>query len=48
LFVFGVKKELVKEPSLYELTDSWFKWPIPKYANAEMSYDWGEPEGRNL
>jgi DNA (cytosine-5)-methyltransferase 1 len=48
LFVFGVKKELVKTPSLNSLNDLWFEWPTPEYPNAETSYDWGEPEGRNL
>lgn len=45
LFVFGVKKGLVSSPSLHTLNDSWFNWPVPAYPKAEMSYDWGEPEG---
>ncbi len=48
LFVFGVKKSLVKNTSLYTLNDLWFNWPVPTYPKAETSYNWGEPKGRGL
>lgn len=48
LFVFGVKKSLVKDTSLYTLNDLWFKWPVPTYPKAETSYNWGEPKVRVL
>lgn len=48
LFVFGVKKSLVKNTSLYTLNDLWFSWPLPTYPNAETLYNWGEPKGRGL
>ena len=46
LFVFGVRKRLVKETSLYMLNDLWFNWPLPTHPKAEISYNWGEPKGR--
>ena len=48
LFVFGVKKSLLKDTSLYALNDLWFNWPVPTYPKAEALYRWGEPEGRGL
>jgi len=48
LFVFGVKKNLVKDSSLYLLNDLWFNWPVPSHPKAEISYNWGEPKGRGL
>lgn len=48
LFVFGVKKSLVKDTSLYTLNDLWFNWPVPTYPKAETSFNWGEPKGRDL
>jgi len=48
LFVFGVKKNLVKDKSLNSLNDSWFNWPKAKYPDAEKSYNWGEPKGKDL
>ncbi|HLN71779.1 MAG TPA: DNA cytosine methyltransferase [Prolixibacteraceae bacterium] len=48
LFVFGVKKRLVKDTSLYTLNDLWFNWPVPTYPKAETSYNWGEPKGKSL
>ena len=48
LFVFGIKKGLLKDTSLYMLNDLWFNWPVPNYPKAVICYDWGEPEGRNL
>lgn len=48
LFVFGVKKNHVKDTSLYALNDLWFNWPVPTYPKAETSYNWGEPKGRAL
>jgi DNA (cytosine-5)-methyltransferase 1 len=47
-FVFGVKKSLVKDPTLYTLNDLWFNWPVPTYSNAESSYNWGEPNGKDF
>lgn len=48
LFVFGVRKNVVKDTSLYMLNDLWFTWPAPSYPKAEVSYNWGEPKGRGL
>jgi DNA (cytosine-5)-methyltransferase 1 len=48
LFVFGVRKSLVKDTSLHMLNDLWFNWPIPSHPKAEISYNWGEPKGRGL
>ena len=48
LFVFGVKKSLVKNTPLNTLNDLWFNWPIPSHPKAETSYNWGEPKGRGL
>ena len=48
LFVFGVKKSLIKDSTLYMLNDLWFNWPVPTYPKAETSYNWGEPKGRGL
>jgi DNA (cytosine-5)-methyltransferase 1 len=48
LFVFGVKKGLVKDESLYMFSDLWFNWPVEVYPNAEISFSWGEPKGREL
>lgn len=48
LFVFGIKKNLIRDISLFKIKDSWFNWPEPIYPNAEISYKWGEPKGRDL
>lgn len=48
LFVFGVRKSLIKDTSLYTLNDLWFNWPVPAFPKAETSYNWGEPKGRGL
>tara|TARA_R110002050_G_scaffold85135_1_gene181724 strand:+ start:10307 stop:11479 length:1173 start_codon:yes stop_codon:yes gene_type:complete len=48
LFVFGLKKSLVKDTSLFTFNDLWFTWPEPNYPKAEILYNWGEPKGRGL
>lgn len=44
LFVFGMKKSRVRNLEIDE--DDWFEWPQPKFPNASVSYNWGEPEDR--
>lgn len=48
LFVFGIRKNLVKDISLSMLNYLWFPWPKPTFPKAEISYNWGEPKGRAL
>ncbi|MEG9329167.1 DNA cytosine methyltransferase [Salinimicrobium catena] len=44
LFVFGMKKSRVSNLEINE--DDWFEWPQPKFPNASISYNWGEPKDR--
>lgn len=46
LFIFGIKRCLVKRNDLHMLANSWFDWPSPLYPKAETKYKWGEPAGR--
>jgi DNA (cytosine-5)-methyltransferase 1 len=46
LFVFGIRKKMVKEIALNNRSiydDSWFPWPKPIFPDALQKYDWGEP-----
>ena len=46
LFIFGIKKELVEKKSIRTLNDSWFDWPKKEFPNAELIYNWKEPNNK--